>query len=373
MRLCLALLALTVAGCGGDPAGCEGDDGCAIGEGCVDGRCVPRADAGPAEDAAAAPEPFHPRPADPVPERPPRRLSELSRRLITAAVLVPIVLWVISIGGLVYLLTVMAFVALGQREFYRLIEDKGANPLATMGQAFGAAICVVSFVGNEYHATILLTASLLGLMFAQLRKAEIRESLESISGTFFGVFYVGWLLAHAIVLRHFYAVALSKYSPEELLVLGLTPDAGIFFMVYVLSVVVLCDAGAYFAGRAYGRRRLAPRISPGKTAEGALGGLIAGCGAGAVAKAAFDSYWPDLSAAFPWRLVLPFALALSVAGIVGDLVESMLKRDARVKDAGALLPGMGGVLDRIDAPLLAIPIMYYMLLGYLYLTLRVGI
>ena len=87
----------------------------------------------------------------------------------------------------------------------------------------------------------------------------------------------------------------------------------------------------------------------------------------------FDAAWPDLSAALPWRLVVPSALMLSVAGIVGDLVESMLKRDAKVKDAGGLLPGMGGVLDRIDSPLLAIPLMYYMLLGNLFLTLRVGL
>jgi phosphatidate cytidylyltransferase len=319
-------------------------------------------------------EPFHPRPADPVPEKPEKKgLSELTRRLISSAFLIPTVLYVVSVGGIPYLLTVMAFVALGQSEFYRLIEDKGANPLAGLGLGFGAAIVVVAYVGNEYHATILLTASLLGLMIAQLRKAEIKESLESISGTFFGVFYVGWLLSHAIVLRNFYDAARARYSGEELLMLGLSPDSGIFFMVFVLAVVVLCDAGAYFAGRAYGRRKLAPRISPGKTAEGALGGLITGCVAGATMKLVFDLAWPELSAFFPWRLVLPFAIALGVAGIIGDLVESMLKRDAKVKDAGALLPGMGGVLDRIDAPLLAIPIMYYMLLGFLYLTLRTGL
>lgn len=319
-------------------------------------------------------EPYHPRPATPLPEEPARRgMSELARRLLTAAVLIPLVLYIIALGGLVYLATVMAFVAIGQREFYRLIEDKGAEPLDVLGLAFGAALCVVAYVGNEYHATILLTASLLGLMVAQLRKAQIQQSLSSISGTFFGVFYVAWLLSHAIVLRNFYDAAHSKYGFDELLLVGLDPQSGVFFMVFALSVVVGCDAGAYFAGRAYGRRKLAPKISPGKTMEGALGGVIAGCVIGVAAKALFDAQWPALSAAFEWRLVLPFSFALSVAGIVGDLLESMLKRDAARKDAGGLLPGMGGVLDRIDSPLLAIPIMYYLLLGYLFLTLRVGL
>ena len=327
----------------------------------------------PTPAADGGPEPFHALPADPIVETPKKETSELTRRLLTAAVLIPLVLWIIALGGIPYLITVMVFALIAQREFYRLIEDKGAAPLDALGLIFGGAIAVVAYIGNEYHATILLTASLLGLMVAQLRKARIQESLASISGTFFGVFYVSWLLSHAIVLRHFFEAAQAKYPYEGLLTLGFHPDSGIFFMVFVLVCVVLCDTGAYFAGRAYGRRKLAPKVSPGKTVEGALGGLIMGCIGGAAAKFVFDLAWPSMSAALPWRFVLPFALMLAVAGIVGDLVESMLKRDAEVKDAGGILPGMGGVLDRIDAPLLAIPLMYYMLLGYLFLTLRVGL
>jgi phosphatidate cytidylyltransferase len=148
------------------------------------------------------------------------------------------------------------------------------------------------------------------------------------------------------------------------------PDSGIFFMLFTLVVVVWCDAGAYFAGRAYGRRKLAPKVSPGKTVEGAIGGILAGILGGAVAKGVFDSFWPSLSASLDWLAVLLFGLALSVVGILGDLIESLLKRDAEKKDAGWLLPGMGGVLDRIDSPLLAIPVMYYMLSFYIFL--RVG-
>jgi phosphatidate cytidylyltransferase len=131
--------------------------------------------------------------------------------------------------------------------------------------------------------------------------------------------------------------------------------------------VVLCDAGAYFAGRAWGKRKLAPKISPGKTIEGALGGIVVGTLAALACKGVFDLFWPDLSRGMPWALAAPIGLLLSTAGMVGDLVESLLKRDAAQKDAGSLLPGMGGVLDRIDSALLAIPVMYYLMLATTYL------
>jgi CDP-diglyceride synthetase len=103
-------------------------------------------------------------------------------------------------------------------------------------------------------------AFLLALMVAELRKNDIPEALASISGTFFGVFYVGWLLSHAIPLRQFYDTMLSRYDAADLVTLELAPEAGIFFFVLTLTVVVNCDVGAYFAGRAYGRR-LGPRAS----------------------------------------------------------------------------------------------------------------
>lgn len=314
-----------------------------------------------------APEPIHPQPATRPPEaRPKRAMSELTRRLLSSAVLVPFVLYIIILGGIPYLVVVTIFILLGQREFYGLIEDKGAQPLVGLGLGAGALVALVAYIGNEYHATMLMTASLLVMMVAQLRKAQITEALASISGTFFGVFYVAWLLSHIIVLRNFYDAAAAKYPIADLLIADLDPEAGIFFVIYVLAVVVWCDAGAYFAGRAYGKRKLAPRISPGKTVEGALGGIVVGTLAGLIAKATFDAFWPNLSAALPWSAAIPFGIVISIVGVIGDLVESLLKRDAAVKDTGALLPGMGGILDRIDAPLLAIPMMYYLLLGFLF-------
>ena len=324
----------------------------------------------PAGEAdGAAPGAIHPQPPTPAAPKRPKKRSDLVVRLLSAAVLVPAVIYLIIVGGLPYLATVVIIILLGQREFYRLIEDKGAQPLVSYGLVAGAALPIVAYVGNEYHATLLMTATLLAVMVRQLGKAQIKDSLASISGTFFGVFYVGWLLSHTIVLRQFHDAVIARFGRGAAVELGIADEAGIFFMVYTLTVVIWCDTGAYFAGRAYGRRKLAPKISPGKTIEGAIGGILAGTVAGFVAKGLFDFFWPTLSNPFSWGAALVFGLLISLVGIVGDLVESLLKRDAAVKDTGTLLPGFGGVLDRIDAPLLAIPVMYYLLLFYFFLRL----
>lgn len=313
-------------------------------------------------------EPVHPKPPTPDAPAPKRKSSDLGLRLATAAVLVPSVAWVIFVGGVLYLAVVVGIVLLGLREFYGLIEDKGAHPLVGFGLAAGAALPVVAYLGNEYHATILMTAVLLAVMVAQVGKAQITEALASISGTFFGIFYVGWLLSHAVVLRQFHEVVTSKWGAAA--AIDLPEGVGVFYMVFTLTVVVNCDAGAYFGGRAWGKRKLAPQISPGKTVEGAAAGIGLGIVAGLVCKGVFDLVWPDWSAAFSWVSAILFGFVLSVVGIIGDLVESLLKRDAKAKDTGSLLPGMGGILDRIDSNLLAIPVMYYLLLAFTYL--RVG-
>jgi phosphatidate cytidylyltransferase len=258
----------------------------------------------------------------------------------------------------------------GLREFYLLIEAKGAHPLRGFGIVAGTAVPVVAFLGSEYHATVLMSAVLLGVMVSQLQKARIADALESISGTFFGVFYVGWLLSHAVVLRDFHGAVSARFGAEA--VVGMDPDVGAFYLFWTIAVVVAGDAGAYFAGRAYGKRKLAPQISPGKTVEGAAGAVVAGIVFGLAFKALFDQVAPSLSAELGWVACGVIAAVLSVVGIVGDLVESLLKRDAQVKDTAHLLPGMGGVLDRIDSNLLAIPVMYYLLLAFTFLTSSVA-
>jgi len=316
---------------------------------------------------SGGPEPVHPRPPTPhtrVRERKP--LPNLLLRLVTAGLLIPPIVWVIFEGGLWVLGIVVIFTLIGLAEFYQLIEAKGAEPLRGFGMVAGAAVPVVTYFGGMGAATMLMSVTLLGLMVAQLQKARISESLASISGTFFGIFYVGWLLSHAISLREFYSAVQTRFGPTA--VHGMDPNVGAFYLFFTIFVVIGGDAGAYFAGRAYGRRKLAPKISPSKTVEGALGALLASLVLGLACKAGFDAFRPTWSAGLSFVACAVLAPLLSGVGIMGDLVESLLKRDAQVKDTGRLLPGTGGVLDRVDSNLLAIPVMYYLLIAATYFS-----
>ena len=131
-------------------------------------------------------------------------------------------------------------------------------------------------------------------------------------------------------------------------------EKGMIWIYFILAVVFAGDTGAYYAGTYWGEKKLCPRVSPGKTVAGALGGLGANLVVGLIG-------WYFWLKQVPWTVVVFFAVAVGVAGQVGDLFESMLKRSAGVKDSGNLLPGHGGVLDRIDALLFAMPVAYVMI------------
>jgi phosphatidate cytidylyltransferase len=314
---------------------------------------LPRPDAG-----------IHPRP--PSARRPERlrwKPSNLVLRLFTASLLAPPVLWICYVGGIWYVGMVIVFSTFAINEFYGFIAAKGGTPNRLLGTLAAAALPLIVYVGDAFLATSFMTAVLLTVMVLQLTHSQIREAMMSVSATFFGVFYVGWLLAHAVSVRFIAKDLSSRYPAMEF-----DPQLGFFFIIFCLVAAVFSDTGAFFVGRRFGRRKLAPAISPNKTLEGALGGVLAGTALCLVAKFVFDVFIPGhLSAELSYVAAGLFGGVLAVVGVLGDLVESVLKRDADVKDAGRILPGVGGVLDRLDSILLAIPVMYYMLLAYYYL------
>jgi phosphatidate cytidylyltransferase len=289
----------------------------------------------------------HPRPPSyPEPQRPRWQPSNLTLRLFTAAVLIPPVIWICWAGGWLYVATVIFFAVIGTHEFYNFIEEKGATPHRALGLAGVVALPIVAYVGDAFWATSLMTLVLLGALILQLAKAEIGEAIVSVSATFFGVVYVGWLLSHAVFVRFIGEELRYRYGAGATDTIH--PEIGFFFMLLCLAAAVLCDTGAYFVGRRWGRRKLAPTISPNKTIEGAVGGILVGALGTVLMKLLFDAFVPgDLARSFSVADAALFGIVIAPVSILGDLIESILKRDARIETAGSTLPGVGGVLDRI--------------------------
>jgi phosphatidate cytidylyltransferase len=166
---------------------------------------------------------------------------------------------------------------------------------------------------------------------------DFSKMLGGIGVTILGVLYLAFLGGYLIAIR----VGFENHPNLS------THLLGFFFLVLMGS-----DTGAYFAGRAFGKHKLAPGISPGKTWEGLIGGLIA-----AAAFAALATFWffPEL----PYKFSIPLAIVMAAIGVLGDLAESAMKRGSNTKDAASILPGHGGLLDRLDSLLLNAPILYY--------------
>jgi phosphatidate cytidylyltransferase len=261
-------------------------------------------------------------------------MTELAKRFLTASILIPIVLLGIFWGGILFLFLVLAAVVLGEWEFYRLMEAKGIVPLRWFGILFGILLGVsVYFGGDSYVATGLAVAILL-LMASQLRRRSVEGAIATTSTTLLGILYVAWLLSHAILLRN------------------IENGLGVFYLVLVLAATYLGDTGAYFVGRQWGRHKLAPLVSPKKSWEGLVGGIFASIVAVFIIRSIFHSDMGTISCGV-------LGVLLSVGGLLGDLAESLFKREAQVKDSGGLFPGHGGLLDRVDSLLFTLPIAYY--------------
>lgn len=274
-------------------------------------------------------------------------LSETAKRVAVAAVGIPIAVGAVYAGGLVLGGLVALIAVLAALELYRMAERKVARPLAYLGAgAAGALVLLASAFPQEGPGGAgfawLLALFVIAVVTAAIWARGVEgEPVLSVSTTVFGTLYTGGLLSYALFLRH-----LPPY-----------PDA-LHGTALVFAPVLLTwasDTFAYFVGRAFGRRKLIPRVSPGKTVEGSLGAL-----AGTVLVAVGYTW---VLARFPtYRMGLGeavvFGVLVSVAAQVGDLAESLLKRDAGVKDSGALLPGHGGALDRFDSLLFTLPLAY---------------
>jgi phosphatidate cytidylyltransferase len=296
-------------------------------------------------------------------------MSELALRILFAVIAAPLALWIVLAGGapLAALLAVAS--ALAAWEFYRIARASGARPLGDAGIALAGLVPLA--IHARYLGLFTVTPAFAALVVLVLLGATIW--LRGVSGaplgaaavTLLGVVYTAGMLGFGYAIRYHDIVIGYDIVGAKSLALGAlhlrVPPGGVL-LIFPLVVTWASDIGAYFAGRTIGGRKLAPAVSPGKTVAGAVGGLVASM---LVAYLYARSVLvPVAHLGFtPWG-ALAFGAVLSVAAQTGDLFESLLKREGGVKDSSRIIPGHGGVLDRIDSLLFVLPVAY-LLIGWL--------
>lgn len=260
-------------------------------------------------------------------------------RVLSAIVFLPVLLLIIWRGAPAYFSALIAIVAV-----LGLLEYK--NIAAQVGMKVGASQSIIAalgvLIGFYWQQPEIIVVSLALLVIVELSRQlfttkDLTKALPNAAGTIFGVFYIAVLGGYLIALR--LVPEQTNYLPAKLI--------SLFFLI-----VFAGDTGAYYTGRTLGKHKLAPSISPGKTIEGVIGGLVANALAVVIAHFTF---FPELNL----LTALPLALLMGGLGVIGDLCESMLKRGSHVKDAAHLIPGHGGVLDRLDSILFNAPVLYY--------------
>ncbi|TAN60242.1 phosphatidate cytidylyltransferase [bacterium] len=233
----------------------------------------------------------------------------------------------------IFALCIMGLIAGGLYEFFCLIEKKGIPIYKYFGMAIGVIIplsILFEFELTRGWELLFIFLALVSLFILQFKRRDNSQAIVGISTTLFGILYVAWFLSFLIKIRNL--------------------PAGAGYLAAVILVTKSSDIGAYVIGSGFGRHALIPRISPKKSIEGALGGLLFSVIAAVLSK-------PFLGFSYPRLIIL--GIAIGILAELGDLSESLIKRDCQVKDSGSFFPGMGGVLDLVDSLLFTAPVFYF--------------
>jgi phosphatidate cytidylyltransferase len=262
-----------------------------------------------------------------------------------------VLLWAIVAGSLWYFRTDGAVILIGLisiltlREFYQLLAGAGLAPFYNLGLALGGIITLAPWLNQRFGLNadhvLALTVIIFALRIIWERPPEKR--VESLASTLFGLVYV------ALLLQYLVRIVISN---------PVAPNQGLILFLWLVAVVKFCDVGALLTGLAIGRHKMAPSISPKKSWEGVIGGVIASMGVGAlIAWLARDQLPANLTPLYAAMIAVPIA----ATGIVSDLVESIIKRRADIKDSGGIIPGIGGMFDVSDSLILTAPLGFFLL------------
>jgi phosphatidate cytidylyltransferase len=279
-------------------------------------------------------------------------MSELQKRFAVAGIGIPSVLGLVYMGGWFIAVPLAGFAGLAAHEVFRLAAKKEVAPIGPLGCATAAALVLLAgfkptFATYAPYALAVLGVSVaICIATALVARHPARSPLADVSVTLFGSVYVGLSLAF-MPLLHALPTHLGWSSA------GGTALGGLMVVALPLAATWIGDAAAFFAGTAWGKKKLAPSISPNKSWVGFWAAVFGASFAGVAWVFIAGRYLPGLD--LPWWVALVLGALLGVAAVVGDLAESLFKREADVKDSGTFFPGHGGVLDRIDSLTLTIP------------------
>ena len=261
-------------------------------------------------------------------------LNKNAIRMLTGLIVATVVTFCVIDGKLALLLMLIFVLGLGSREYVKILNHKGFYPSLKMIYIAEAFLTAIAYFQRFDLVAIALTLCVLGAFMWILFKGR-QPYIANVATTVLGMIYCGWLPLHLIFLRNLHCARFSD---------------GLVFVVMMLVGVIFTDTGCYYFGRHFGKHKLAPVISPNKTVEGALGGIVC-----AIIGVSLIGWYINLE----WYFTLTIGILCTLFAQIGDLCESLIKRDAGVKDSGDILPGHGGFMDRCDSYILTIPVMYY--------------
>lgn len=273
--------------------------------------------------------------------------SNLLTRVFIAFIFGPIIIYVTLLGKIPFLVLVEIFIILGLWEFSYLAQLKNFQIPKWILLPLGILLGISVYLWGEETLIFFLLGALYLTAFVFILKGRIEGVTKDLSVAVFSLFYVAGLFSFLILMRE---------MPHQF---GLDYKLGGLWIVYLLVSIWSCDTFAYFIGAPLGKHKLSPNVSPKKTVEGFLGGIL-----GAVTSAFFSYHVFFKSAGLKHLLVI--SIFVSLVGQAGDLAESLFKRDAKIKDISNIIPGHGGILDRFDSMLFVSPIVYYYLKLFVY-------